>query len=32
LRRFLEKHPTGRVYVAWDDSDTHEDEEVEAVL
>jgi hypothetical protein len=29
----LEKHPTGRVYVvAWDDSDTHEDEEVEAVL
>ena len=27
-----EKHPTGRVYVAWDDSDAHEDDEVEAVL
>jgi transposase len=32
LEALLEKHPTGRVYVAWDNSDTHEDEEVEAVL
>src|SRR3712207_3730770 len=28
----LEKHPTGTVYVAWDNSNTHEDDEVEAVL
>jgi transposase len=32
LEALLEKHPTGRVYVAWDNSNTHEDEEVEAVL
>jgi transposase len=32
LEALLEKHPTGRVYVAWDDSNTHEDDEVEAVL
>jgi DDE superfamily endonuclease len=28
----LEKHPTGTVYVAWDNSNTHEDDEIEVVL
>jgi putative transposase len=28
----LEKHPRGIVHVAWDNSNTHEDEEIEAVL
>jgi transposase len=33
LEALLEKHPTGAtVYVAWDNSNTHEDDEVEAVL
>ncbi len=32
LATLLEKHPNGRVYVAWDNSNTHEDDEVEAVL
>jgi transposase len=32
LEALLEKHLTGRVYVAWDNSNTHEEEEVEAVL
>lgn len=32
LEALLEKHPTGTVYVAWDNSNTHEEEEVEAVL
>jgi putative transposase len=32
LRALLEKHVTGTVYVAWDNSNTHEDDEVEAVL
>ncbi len=32
LEALLEKHPRGKVYVAWDNSNTHEDEEVEAVL
>ena len=32
LEALLEKHPTGRVYVAWDNAGTHEDDEVEAVL
>ena len=32
LEALLEKHPTGKIYVAWDNSNTHEDEEVEAVL
>ena len=32
LEALLEKHPTGRVRVAWDNSNTHEDDEVEAVL
>jgi len=32
LEALLEKHPTDTVYVAWDNSNTHEDEEVEAIL
>jgi putative transposase len=32
LEALLEKHPTGTVYVAWDNATTHEDEEVEDVL
>jgi transposase len=32
LEALLEKHPTGTVDVAWDNSNTHEDDEVEAVL
>ena len=33
LRQTLvEKHPTGTIYVAWDNADTHQDDEVEAVL
>jgi transposase len=26
------KHPTGTIYVAWDNADTHRDDEVEAVV
>ncbi|WP_220196945.1 IS630 family transposase [Ktedonospora formicarum] len=29
LQALLEKHPTGTVYVAWDNADTHEDDEIE---
>ncbi len=32
LESLLEEHPTGKIYVAWDNSNTHEDDEVEAVL
>ncbi len=32
LVALLEKHPTGRVYVALDNSNTYEDDEIEAVL
>ena len=32
LEALLEKHPSGRVYVVWDNSNTHEDDEIEAVL
>ncbi len=32
LEALLNKHPTGTVYVAWDNSNTHEDDEVEAVV
>lgn len=32
LEALLEQHPTGTVYVAWDNATTHEDDEVEAVL
>jgi hypothetical protein len=26
------KHPTGSIYVAWDNADTHQDDEMEAVV
>ena len=32
LRALLERHPAEIVYVAWDNADTHEKHEVEAVL
>jgi transposase len=32
LRALVDKHPTGTIYVAWDNADTHEDDEVDAVL
>jgi putative transposase len=32
LRAILDQHPTETVYVAWDNSSTHEDDEVEAVV
>ena len=32
LGALLLKHPTGTVYVAWDNSNTHEDDEIEEVL
>jgi len=32
LQALLEKHPTQTVYVAWDNCNTHEDDEVEMVL
>lgn len=32
LQALLDEHPTGTVYVAWDNANTHEDDEVEAVV
>ncbi len=32
LEALLDRHPHGTVYVAWDNANTHEDDEVEAVL
>lgn len=32
LAALVAKHPTGTVYVAWDNADTHADDEVEAVV
>src|SRR5262249_33395224 len=32
LAALLEKHPTGTIYLAWDNANTHEDDEVEAVV
>ena len=32
LERLIQKHPTGTIYVAWDNADTHLDDEVEAVV
>ena len=32
LSALLEKHPTGTIYVAWDNVNTHEDDEVEEVI
>src|SRR5512135_1094258 len=32
LQALVDKHLTGTIYVAWDNADTHEDDEVEAVV
>jgi putative transposase len=32
LQALLDRHPTGTVYVAWDNASTHEDDDVEAVV
>jgi transposase len=32
LEALVEKHPTGTIYVTWDNANTHEDDEVEAVI
>lgn len=32
LQALVDKHPTGTIYVAWDNVSTHEDDEVEAVI
>ncbi len=32
LQLLIEKHPTGTIYVAWDNATTHADDEVEAVV
>jgi hypothetical protein len=32
LQAMADKHPTGAIYVAWDNEDTHADAEIEAVL
>jgi transposase len=32
LEALVATHPTGTIYVAWDNADTHEDDEVEAVV
>jgi putative transposase len=32
LQALVDKHPTGTIYVAWDNAGTHEDDEVEAVV
>lgn len=32
LQTVLERHPTGTVYIAWDNANTHEDDEIEEVV
>lgn len=32
LETLVAKHPTGTIYVAWDNAGTHQDDEVEAVV
>jgi hypothetical protein len=32
LQARVDRHPTGTIYVAWDNADTHDDDEVEAVV
>jgi transposase len=32
LQTLLDQHPTGTIYIAWDNATTHEDDEVEAVV
>jgi transposase len=32
LQALVDKHPTGTIYLAWDNADTHCDDDVEAVV
>jgi transposase len=32
LQALVDTHPTGTIYVAWDNADTHADDDVEAVV
>ncbi len=32
LQALVGQHPTGTIYVAWDNADTHQDDEIEAVV
>ena len=32
LQALVNKHPTGTIYVAWDNANTHQDDEVEAIV
>jgi putative transposase len=32
LEALVEKHPTGTIYVAWDNANTHEDDDIDAVV
>jgi len=32
LQRLVDKHPSGTIYVAWDNANTHEDDEIETVV
>jgi putative transposase len=32
VQTLVDKQPTGTIYVAWDNADTHQDDEVEAVV
>lgn len=32
LQQLVDKHPTGTIFVAWDNASTHQDHEVEAVV
>lgn len=32
LQALLDKHPTGTVYIAWDNANTHEDDDVDDVV
>jgi transposase len=32
LQSLVDKHPSGTIYVAWDNANTHQDDEVEAVV
>ena len=32
LQALVDKHPTGTIYLAWDNASTHQDDEIEAVV
>jgi putative transposase len=32
LQALVDKHPTGTIYVAWDNASTHQDDEIEAIV